>query len=117
MSESLNSRACSIRDYLGKLDLPRDPALIFKYSSIASRWEAVRLLIDRGNATPADDRRFLDLTRVLRALTEKIGLDACTEQSRGPDDIPGLTRYRGFLPCDPQRLLYGVDWQTAAEGW
>jgi hypothetical protein len=80
------------------------PATIYKYSITAAQWAAVRLLIDKGKGTPADDKRFAELTRVLQALSREVGL--------GPD----LTDARGFLMRDPCRILCG-SWQQAAENW
>jgi hypothetical protein len=62
MNESLKNRAAAIRDYLDKQEPPLDPTLVYKYSLIAAQWEAVRLLIDRGKGTVADDRRFNELS-------------------------------------------------------
>lgn len=105
MRESIKNRASSIRHYLDKQDdLSADAATIYKYSITAAQWEAVRLLIDKGRGTPADDTRFAELDRVLKALTKQIGLG---------DDI---TAWKGFLPRDPSRLICGT-WQQAAEGW
>jgi hypothetical protein len=104
MIESLRNRAAAIRDYLDKRDLSIDPTMLYRYSVTAAQWEAVRLFIDRGNVTPADDRRFADLTNVLRALSEQIGLGG------------ELTDSRGFLIGDPSRIICDT-WQEAAEGW
>jgi hypothetical protein len=78
--------------------------MLYKFSITAAQWDAVRLLIDRGKGTPADDRRFADLTDVLRALSKEIGL--------GED----LTDSRGFLVRDPSRIICD-SWQKAATGW
>jgi hypothetical protein len=105
MRESIKHRAACIRDYLDRQDdLAADPATMYRYSVTAAQWEAVRLLIDRGKGTPADDKRFDDLSQVLKALTKQIGLG---------DDITG---WNGFLPRDPSRLIEKT-WQEAAEGW
>jgi hypothetical protein len=103
MHEALVNRAYAIRDYLGK-HLSADPATLYNFSITAAQWEAVRLLIDKGKGTPADDRRFADLTTVLRALSRRIGLG---------DE---LTDERGFLMLDPARIILD-SWQEAAEGW
>jgi hypothetical protein len=116
MRESLKNRAAAIRDYLGKVEPPIDPALIHSYSVAAARWEAARLLIDRGDPTAADDRRFQHLGGVLRGLTEEARLPTCIEGNAGSDGIPGLTWAGGFLPRDPQRVICDT-WQEAAEGW
>jgi hypothetical protein len=80
-----------------------EPVTLYKFSVTAAQWEAVRLLIDKGKGTPADDRRFADLTNVLRALSKEIGL--------GED----LTDSRGFLVRDPSRIICD-DWRQAADG-
>jgi hypothetical protein len=105
MRESIKNRAAAVRQYLHRQDdLSADAATIYRYSVTAAQWEAVRLLIDRGKGTPADDTRFAELGRVLKALTKQIGLG---------DDI---TSWKGFLPRDPSRLI-DKTWQEAAEGW
>jgi len=93
--ESIKERAAAIRQYL-HIQTDADPATIYRYSVTGAQWEAMRLLIDRGRGTPADDRRFADLGRVLLALTRQIGLG---------DSITG---WNEFLPRDPQRLI-GLD--------
>ena len=60
------------------------------------------LLIDRGKGTPADDKRFSELSLVFRALLEQMGVGS---------ELP-----TGFLPNDPERILCDT-WQEAAEGW
>jgi hypothetical protein len=103
--ESIKDRTASIRDYLDRQDdLHADRATIYRYSITAAQWEAMRLLIDKGRGSPADDRRFTDLGGVLKALSRQIGLG---------DDLTG---WRGFLPRDPQRLICGT-WQEAAAMW
>jgi hypothetical protein len=105
MRESIKNRAAAIRHYLNNQDhLSVEPVMLYKFSITAAQWEAVRLLIDKGNGTPADDRRFADLTHVLRALSKQIGL--------GED----LTDSRGFLIYDPSRIICKT-WQEAAERW
>jgi hypothetical protein len=105
MRGSIKNRAACIRWYLDRQDeLSADPATIYRYSVAAAQWEAVRLLIDRGKGTAADDRRFADLSRVLQTLSEQVGLD-------GALTMPG-----GFLPRDPSYLIEAT-WQEAAEGW
>jgi hypothetical protein len=117
MRESLGNRAAAVRDYLDKQDdLSADPATLYKYSITAAQWEAVRLLIDKGKGTPADDRRFADLSGVLRALTQQIGLGTCTDKDKGEHGIPGLTWPGGWLPRDASRII-DATWQQAAEGW
>ncbi len=105
MRESLSDRAAAIRDHLDKQDdLSADPATLYKYSITAAQWEAVRLLIDNGKGTPADDKRLAELTNALRAFSEQIGLGS------------QLTDSRGFLVSDPSRIICD-SWQEAAAGW
>jgi hypothetical protein len=105
MRESIKERAAAIRSYLDRQDdLAADPATIYRYSVTASQWEALRLLIDKGRGTAADDRRFSDLSGVLSALTRQIGLG------------DSLTSWKGMLPRDPQRLICET-WQEAAKMW
>jgi len=61
----------------------------------------VRLLIDKGKGSPADDKRFAELSDVFRAISVQIGFG----------ELP-----TGFLPNDPSRILC-KSWQEAAEGW
>jgi hypothetical protein len=106
MKRSLSSRAAGIRDYLDKQnDLSADPMTLYKYSLAAAQWTAVRLMIDEGTGTLADEHRFADLTNVLKALSEQVGL--------GRD----LTDSRGFLVRDPARIVCGTWQEAAAEGW
>lgn len=104
MRESIKNRAAAIRQYVDNRDLPSDPATIYRYSVTAAQWEATRLLIDKGKGTAADDRRFAELSDVLRTLSRQVGLG---------DE---LTTSSGFLPGDPSRIICGT-WQEAAEGW
>ena len=105
MRESIRNRAAAIRDYMDKQDdLAADAASIHRYSVTAAQWEAVRLLVDRGKGTAADDRRFVELSDVLKTLSERVGLG-------GALTMPG-----GYLPRDPGRLICKT-WQEAAEGW
>jgi hypothetical protein len=105
MRESIKNRAAAIRHYLaGQTDLVAGPATMYGYSLTAAQWESLRLLIDTGMGTPADDRRLAELGRVLKTFTKQIGLG---------DDLTGS---RGFLVRDPQRLMYDT-WQEAAEAW
>jgi hypothetical protein len=104
MRESIKNRAAAIRHYLSQTDLAAGPATTYGYSLTAAQWESLRLLIETGKGTPADDRRLAELGRVLKTLTKQMGLG---------DD---LTDSRGFLVRDPQRLMYDT-WQEAAEGW
>lgn len=102
MNQSVKNRAAAIRHYLDYSDhVTADPATIYRYSITAAQWEAVRLLIDRGKATPADDKRFAELSHVLRALSEQMGF--------GPE-LPTT------FVCAPDRLLCAT-WQEAADGW
>ena len=105
MRESIKSRAACIRQYLDNQDdLSADAAAIYRYSVTAAQWEAVRLLIDKGKGTAADDRRFAELSDVLKTLSERVGLGGA------------LTMPSGFLPRDSSRLI-NKTWQEAAEGW
>jgi len=113
MPAALDVRAMVIREYVTRLAPPVDPATRYRYSVVAARWEALRLLIHRGQSVPTDDRRFEDLSAVLRALTAKIGLLTGT----GPDAVAGITSAAGFLPLDLSELIAGETWQSAAEGW
>lgn len=116
MSESVRNRSAAIRAYLMNTDSPGDPVTVRRYSAIAARWESLRLLIDSDRATPADDTRFRELSGLLRAATEQLGLETCTETDKGLEGIPGLTRPNGFLPADPERIL-AKDWRDAARDW
>jgi hypothetical protein len=111
VNASLANRAAAIRHYLARLDA--DPAVARRYSLVAARWEALRLAMNRGKTTPADDARFLELTGVLRALTAKLGLAT----HPGTEAVEGITDRAGFLPRDPQRIIYAETWQMAADGW
>jgi hypothetical protein len=105
MRESVKNRAAAIRDYLDRQDdLHADAATIYKYSVTAAQWDAMRLLIDRGKATSADDKRLAELGNLLKKLSEQIGLGGA------------LTDPNGFLPRDPSRIIEKT-WQDAAEGW
>lgn len=101
MRAAITNRAAAIRHYL---DGCATPAALYRYSITAAQWEATRLLIDKGQGTPADDRRLAELGRALAVLTQRV--------------LPGedLTDSRGFLPRDPSRLISRT-WQEAAEGW
>ena len=105
MRESIQNRAAAIRQYLDNQDdLAADAASIHRYSVTAAQWEAMRLLIDKGKGTAADDRRFAELSDVLKTLSERVGLG-------GALTMPG-----GYFPRDPSRLI-DKTWQEAAEGW
>jgi hypothetical protein len=102
VNQSVKNRAAAIRHALDRSAVKADPATICRYSITAAQWEAVRLLIDRGKGTPADDKRFSELSLVLRALLEQMGFGS---------ELP-----TGFLSNDPERILTS-SWQEAAEGW
>ncbi|OBB86062.1 hypothetical protein [Mycobacterium sp. 852002-30065_SCH5024008] len=103
MRQSIRNRAAAIRQYLNNQDdLSVTAADAYRYSITAAQWEAMRLLIDKGNGTAADDRRFAELGHVLRKLSAQIGL---------VNELP-----TDFLPRDPSRLI-DKSWQEAAEGW
>lgn len=115
MNQSLGNRAAAIRQYLGTIDPPLDPALTYTYSVTAARFERMRLLIDRGRATPTDDARYHELTQVLRTLTERLSLPlVCAVH--GDDAIPGVTDSLGRLPRDACRFLHD-SWRDIAEVW
>lgn len=100
MSASTANRAAAIRDYLARMD--KGPAMARRYSVVAARWEELRLAMDKGKTTPADDARFLDLSHTLKAIGSKLG-------------FADLTDADGFLPGDPARIICSA-WQEAAEG-
>jgi hypothetical protein len=105
MRESIKNRAAAVRDYLDRQDdLSATAATMYRYSVTAAQWEAMRLLIDKGKGTLADDHRFADLGDALRALSNQVGLGS------------ELTDSRGFLRRDPSRIICQT-WQEAAEGW
>lgn len=112
MSAALDSRAAAIRDYLGRHGI--GGPLAGKYAVIAARWEQLRLLARDGQATPADDARFRELSRVLSVFSDRLALPVVSD---GPEVIAGVTGFHGFLPFDPQRLLPGETWSSAAAGW
>lgn len=109
MNQSVKNRAAAIRHSLDRSEVNADPATIYRYSITAAQWEAVLLLIDKGTGTPADDKRFAELSHVFRALLEQMGF--------------GRESPTGFLPNDPERILCDTRgsrsprWQEAAEGW
>ena len=75
------------------------------------------MLAYRGQSTPDDDNRLRQLTPLVRALTEQLGLEEiATEEHRGPDAVVGITDWCGHLPTDLGCLI-GETWQEAAEGW
>ncbi|POX92231.1 hypothetical protein C3477_24695 [Mycobacterium kansasii] len=102
MTSRIAERASAIRHYLS--DEP-DKSLIRKYSFVAARWEEMKLAQINGKTTPAEDASFRELTKMLRALTEKLDLG---------DEI--TTSWRDFLPGDPQRLLM-PSWEESARMW
>lgn len=113
-----------IAEYLTRLlDPPADPGLIRRYSLVAARFQALRLLIDEGKSTPADYLRFRELGDLMRTLTVKLDLpDVATVDSAGPDAVVGVTDAAGFLPLDFGYLI-GQSWQESArfdgsaQGW
>jgi hypothetical protein len=68
MRASIKRRAAAIRDNLRKAEPGIGPGSRFRYSVAVAEWEAVRLLIDRGDATRADHKRFAQLSKT-RAVT------------------------------------------------
>lgn len=114
---SIANRASVIRQDIHRLT-DADRSLIYRYSMTATRWEALRLLIDQGKSTPADDRRFSELSAILWDLTERLGLEVATEERCAPDAVVGITvPWGGFIPGDCSYLISGETWQTAASGW
>jgi hypothetical protein len=85
-----------IREYLTRLT-QCDQTAVYRYSTAAARWEALRLLIDQGKAAPADEHKFRQLSVVLRGLTAALGLPVATEDHHGPDAIVGLTSWSGLF--------------------
>lgn len=79
MIARIRNRAAIIRQDIERAGCSTDRALIYRYSVCAARWEALRLKTDRGLAAPADDRRYHDLSAVLRVLSEKLNLETATD--------------------------------------
>lgn len=117
MIESIRNRAGILRLDIERASCSVDRALIYRWSVCAARWEALRLKIDQGLAAPADDRRYADLTAVLRVISAKLGLETATDDNRAEDSVVGVTvSWGGFLPGDCSHLL-GDSWQESAAGW
>jgi hypothetical protein len=95
------SRAAAIRTYLGDAD----PVLARRYATLATRWEQLRVAIERGTTTPGDDARYQELSSALKVLSRELGLR--TAGMGHGDCIPGITDSAGFLPGDPCRILQG----------
>jgi hypothetical protein len=114
---SVTNRAAVIKEYLSRLT-SSDAALIFRYATVAARWEALRLMAHQGRSTPGDDAKFRELSDLMRRLTAKLPLesDLATEGHCGPDGIPGLTAWDGNLPLELGGLLR-QSWQESASGW
>jgi hypothetical protein len=104
MNASTANRASSVRHYLDAFGVNTDPATLYRFSVLLASWEGLRLLIDAGRGTVADDHRLTALHHMLEPLSQEMGLG--TE----------LTDKRGFLRRDPQRLICS-DWRHAAAGW
>ena len=117
MSAALDNRASVIRGDIARMELPLDPATVRRYSIIAARWEELRLLIHEGKSAPADEHRFREGTPIFRALTAELGLDAADETHPGPETIPGITGWDGFLACDFSYLIANETWQSTAADW
>jgi len=111
-TEARANRVAAIQHYLSNMNA--DPVVARRYALVASRFEQLRLALDRGRTTPADGARYREVCATLRALTRELGLKAVTVGTG--EAIPGITDTDGFLPGDPQRLFMGVDWRSAAEG-
>lgn len=104
MNESIKNRAAAIRDYTSKFHSPA-PVDLYRYSIALATWDQLRLKIDRGPATVADDQRFAELTARCEDLSEKV------TGSRA------LTTPSGFLAgCASERIICAT-WQEASEGW
>ena len=107
MKDSVKNRAAAIREYVSvRLDLSPDPGGLYKFSVALATWDELRLQIDKGPATVADDRRFTELTHLCQDLSEKVGLGRQLTIAGG-GFLVGLASAR--IICD--------SWQEAAEGW
>ncbi|OCB21808.1 hypothetical protein A5674_27075 [Mycobacterium malmoense] len=107
MNDPIKERAFAIRDHITRLheNLSPDPDDLDRFSVALATWDRLRLQLDRGQATPADERRFEDLTTACEDLSEKIGLGRV------------LTIDGGFLVgLAPERII-NKTWQEAAEAW
>jgi hypothetical protein len=100
MSNAIAERAAAIRQHRHLRDHP-DQSLVRRYSFVGARFEELRLRQHDGKTTPADDDRLSEIGRMLDAMTKKLNLG------------PG---FNGFLPKDPQRLIYD-SWLEAARMW
>lgn len=69
------------------------PGLLYRFSVTSAQWDAVRLLVDSGKGTTAEDERLAEVTRVLGDFSEQIGLGG-----------------------NPSRIIC-KSWQEAAEDW
>lgn len=104
MNEAIKNRAAAIRDYTSKFYSP-PPGDLYRFSIALATWDALRLKIDRGPATVADDQRLAELRGRCEDLSEKV---LNTRQ---------LTSREGFLfGCFADRII-NTSWQEAAEGW
>jgi hypothetical protein len=101
VSNRISGRAAAIRDYLS--DHP-DRGLVRKYSFVAARFEEMKLAQHDARTTPDDDARFREVEEMLLALTKKLGLG------------DSVTRWREFLPGDPQRIV-SDSWLDCARLW
>lgn len=97
MSRALAERAAAIRDYLRHHS---DQAWARRYSFVGARYEEMKLAQIGGKTTPAEDARFREVADMLKVLT-------------GGDKVVDAN---GFLPGDPQRILFKT-WREAAEMW
>ena len=104
MRESIKNRAAAIRDYVSKFHSPA-PGDLYRFSVALATWDALRLKIDRGPATVADDQRLAELRARCEDLSEKVL------------NTRELTNRDGFLlGCFADRILE-KSWQEAAEDW
>jgi hypothetical protein len=107
----MSNRAAAISAYLAD---DADPVLVRRYATLATRWEQLRLAIEKGHTTPGDDVRYQDLSSALKVLSRELGLDTATVGHA--DCIPGITDSRGRLPRDTSRYFYD-DWVSIAMMW
>jgi hypothetical protein len=98
------NRVAAIQHYLANMNA--DPVIARRYALVASRFEQLRLALDRGRTNKGDSARYREVYATLRALTKELGLKAVTVGTG--EAIPGITDADEFLPGDPQRLFMGV---------
>ncbi|ASW84793.1 hypothetical protein [Mycobacterium intracellulare] len=98
MSNAVAERAAAIRHYLQ--DHPDRP-LVRKYSFLAARYEEMKFAQRDGKTTPDEDARYREVTDMLAVFTKKLNLG---------------DGFRGFLPRDPQRIIFD-SWIDSARMW